>query len=205
MATDKKHIAVYLTPEIEQALVAFCEQKGLISKKGTMYSAGVNAALSAFFGIADIDNVLQSSSNTSNIGSTILNDSISNIPTASIDVEVLLGKPDSLSDGEIDSLRQELEVSQAENQRLQTDLGNSEYNYSTLVIIGKQLDKQVEDLRSQLETLKAENEALRNAQPVANFKLPDPGDLLDQLKAKRKKATASFADIKAILEILEGV
>jgi hypothetical protein len=63
MATDKKHIAVYLNPAVEQALIAFCQEKGLISKKGTMYSAGVNAALAAFFGIADIDNILQSSGN----------------------------------------------------------------------------------------------------------------------------------------------
>jgi hypothetical protein len=53
MATEKKHIAVYLAPEIEQALIAFCQEKGLISKKGTMFSAGVNAALAQFFGIAD--------------------------------------------------------------------------------------------------------------------------------------------------------
>ena len=55
MATDKKHIAVYLDPAVEQALIAFCESKGLISKKGTMFSAGVNAALAQFFGIADTD------------------------------------------------------------------------------------------------------------------------------------------------------
>jgi hypothetical protein len=100
MATDKKHIAVYLAPEIEQALVAFCEQKGLKSKKGFMYSAGVNAALAAFFGIADIDNILQSSSNTPSAISTIPNPIVStipknptsNIPAGSIDVEVLPGK-----------------------------------------------------------------------------------------------------------------
>jgi hypothetical protein len=62
MATDKKHIAVYLDPAVEQALIAFCEQKGLISKKGFMYSAGVNAALAEFFNIADTeaDNILSS-------------------------------------------------------------------------------------------------------------------------------------------------
>jgi hypothetical protein len=100
MATDKKHIAVYLAPEIEQALVAFCEQKGLKSKKGFMYSAGVNAALAAFFGIADIDNILQSSSNTPNTISTIPNPTVSTIPkkatstipAGSIDVDVLPGK-----------------------------------------------------------------------------------------------------------------
>jgi hypothetical protein len=100
MATDKKHIAVYLAPEIEQALVAFCEQKGLKSKKGFMYSAGVNAALAAFFGIADIDNILQSSSNKPNTISTIPNPTASTIPkkatstipAGSIDVDVLPGK-----------------------------------------------------------------------------------------------------------------
>jgi hypothetical protein len=39
---------------------------------------------------------------------------------------------------------------------------------------------------------------------MANFKLPEAPDLLNRLKAKRKKkATASLADIEAILEILE--
>jgi hypothetical protein len=66
------------------------------------------------------------------------------------------------------------------------------------------LDTYLQELRSQIETLKAENEALRNAPPAAQFKPPEPGDLLNQLKAKRKNATASFADIEAILEILEG-
>jgi hypothetical protein len=103
MATDKKHIAVYLAPEVEQALIAFCEQKGLISKKGTMYSAGVNAALAAFFGIADIDNILQSSSNTpskssnipNNLPSTIPNNTGNipgNTPSESLAVEVMPGK-----------------------------------------------------------------------------------------------------------------
>jgi hypothetical protein len=116
MATDKKHIAVYLDPAVEQALIAFCEQKGLKSKKGFMYSAGVNAALAAFFGIADIDNILQSGSNTlnaistipdptgstipqnatstipQNATSTIPQNATSTIPTGSIGVEVLPGK-----------------------------------------------------------------------------------------------------------------
>jgi hypothetical protein len=55
MATDKKHIAVYLDPAVEAALIAFCEQKGLKSKKGTMFSAGVNAVLAEFFGITNTE------------------------------------------------------------------------------------------------------------------------------------------------------
>jgi hypothetical protein len=162
MATDKKHIAVYLDPAVEQALIAFCEQKGLISKKGTMFSAGVNAALAAFFGIADIDNILQSSGNIPTVINTIPDPTTSSIPAESIDIGVLPGKPEGLNDGEADSLKQELEVVRAENQRLHIELDN-----------------------------------LRGA-------FPDAADLLNKLKAKRKKATASLADIEAFLEILEG-
>jgi hypothetical protein len=115
MATDKKHIAVYLDPAVEQALVAFCEQKGLKSKKGTMFSAGVNAALAEFFGLADAedsnippgtDNIPAEVSNipshilsnipaVSNIPSHILSNipaEVSNIPSKNIAVEVLPGK-----------------------------------------------------------------------------------------------------------------
>ncbi len=103
MATDKKHIAVYLDPAVEQALIAFCQEKGLISKKGTMYSAGVNAALAAFFEIANIDNILQSSSDTpskrsnipSSLPSTIPNNPgniLGNTPSEALAVEVMPGK-----------------------------------------------------------------------------------------------------------------
>jgi hypothetical protein len=82
MATDKKHIAVYLDPAVEQALIAFCEQKGLISKKGFMYSAGVNAALAKFFNIAGTEagNIPPNSGNILSPASNTLNNS-RNIPT----------------------------------------------------------------------------------------------------------------------------
>jgi hypothetical protein len=93
MATDKKHIAVYLDPAVEQALIAFCEQKGLISKKGFMYSAGVNAALAEFFSIADTEagnippnsgNILDETSNTLNNSRNIPATSASNIRASTI-------------------------------------------------------------------------------------------------------------------------
>jgi hypothetical protein len=93
MATDKKHIAVYLDPAVEQALIAFCEQKGLMSKKGFMYSAGVNAALAEFFSIADTEtgnipsdsgNILGEVSNTLNDLHNIPATSVSNIPIGNI-------------------------------------------------------------------------------------------------------------------------
>ena len=108
MATDKKHIAVYLDPAVEQALIAFCEQKGLISKKGFMYSAGVNAALAEFFGIADIEggnippdsgNILGEASNTLNNLRNIPATSASNIPTGNnipLDTGNILTKLDNI-------------------------------------------------------------------------------------------------------------
>ena len=101
MATDKKHIAVYLDPAVEAALVAFCEQKGLKSKKGTMFSAGVNAVLAEFFGITNTevgnipqttDNIPGENSNTLIKVGNIPIALISNIPPESIAVEVLPGK-----------------------------------------------------------------------------------------------------------------
>ena len=102
MATNKKHIAVYLDPLVEQALIAFCEQKGLISKKGFMYSAGVNAALAEFFSIADTEagnihssgnipsggNTLDKASNTLNDSRNIPATSASDIPTGNIPSDI---------------------------------------------------------------------------------------------------------------------
>jgi hypothetical protein len=97
MATDKKHIAVYLDPKVEVALVAFCKQKGLKSKKGTMFSAGVNAVLAEFFGITntEVSNIPQTTDNipAENIKvGHIPVALISNIPAETIAVEVLPGK-----------------------------------------------------------------------------------------------------------------
>jgi hypothetical protein len=113
MATDKKHIAVYLDPAVEQALITFCEQKGLISKKGFMYSAGVNAALAEFFSIADTEagnippnsgNILDETSNTLDNSRNILATSASNIRASSIpssnipsDINNILSRRDNIA------------------------------------------------------------------------------------------------------------
>jgi hypothetical protein len=73
------------------------------------------------------------------------------------------------------------------------------------IIESPELDTEVTDseLLIKLGNLKVENEALRTAQLTAEFVPPEAPDLLNRLKAKRKKATASLADVEAILEILE--
>lgn len=61
--------------------------------------------------------------------------------------------------------------------------------------------------------LKAENRRLQNLvsdmrielyhTPPPEIELPEAADLLNRLKAKHKKSTASLADIEAILEMIE--
>jgi hypothetical protein len=112
MATDKKHIAVYLDPAVEQALIAFCEQKGLISKKGFMYSAGVNAALAEFFSIADTeaDNI-PPSGNTPSSDNTL--GKARNIPATS--ASDIPGDNIPLDTGNILTQRDNIPVSSASN------------------------------------------------------------------------------------------
>jgi|SRR6476620_2393217 len=56
----------------------------------------------------------------------------------------------------------------------------------------KQLRDDVERLQSELDNLRVQSE------------LPEAANLLNQLKAKRKKSTASLADVEALLEMIEG-
>ena len=114
MATDKKHIAVYLDPGVEQALIAFCEQKGLISKKGFMYSAGVNTALAEFFSIADTEagNIPPSSNILGKVNNT-LND-LRNIPATSAS-DIPTGNNIPLDRGNILTKRDNIPVSSASN------------------------------------------------------------------------------------------
>ena len=59
-------------------------------------------------------------------------------------------------------------------------------------------------LQNLLSDLKVElNDTLKNAPVVLELESPDAADLLNKLKAKHKKSTASLADIEAILEMIE--
>jgi DNA repair exonuclease SbcCD ATPase subunit len=94
-----------------------------------------------------------------------------------------------------------LEATQAKNQRLQNDLGNSQ--------------TEVAELRSQLETERADrkqieaelSELKQNSVPAPTLleKLtPDAATILSQLRVKRKKSKTDLTDLEAILEILEN-
>ncbi|MEG4508485.1 hypothetical protein QUA81_33590 [Microcoleus sp. F6_B4] len=87
MATDKKHIAVYLDKAVEDALTEFCASNGMESKKGPMYSAAVNKALAQFFGIdsTTLDNIPDE--RFRNIPSSVNSNTLDNIPV-STDVQL---------------------------------------------------------------------------------------------------------------------
>ncbi|MEG4521000.1 hypothetical protein [Microcoleus sp. AT9b-C5] len=71
MATDKKHIAVYLDKAVEDALSKYCTDNGLESKKGLMYSAAVNKALAQFFEVESSTPSTTPGNTASNIPSDI--------------------------------------------------------------------------------------------------------------------------------------
>jgi murein L,D-transpeptidase YcbB/YkuD len=95
---------------------------------------------------------------------------------------------------EVESVKLELEAVRAENQLLQ--LGNSEVKVETL-------NQELASLREQLAAERAEREENKKSAPVEKD-LPSAADLLNKLKAKRKKSKTDLADLEAILELLQG-
>ena len=59
----------------------------------------------------------------------------------------------------------------------------------------RKLRLEIGELQTELSDLKQKSATARE--------LPDAADLLNQLKAKRKKSSATLADVEKILEILE--
>jgi phage shock protein A len=256
MATDKKHIAVYLDPAVEQALIAFCEQKGMVSKKGFMYSAGVNAVLAEFFGLSSAEpgnipqklgNIPSELNNTPLLGSNIL--VADNIPTDTVTQEVTDTRISALEErievlqeslqeslkalwealpGKLESGAELPKVDSGVAEQLQNGLDNlkaeNEKLKQELVDAGASCEKEISELRSQLEQERADREEvqaqltdrekqieelrsevsdLKQKSAAAGKDLPEAADLLNQLKARRKKSTATLADVEKILEILE--
>ncbi|MEG5035879.1 flagellar alpha dynein [Microcoleus sp. AT3-D2] len=63
------------------------------------------------------------------------------------------------------------------------------------------LGLEVQNLKEELKEVQRDREANKNSAPtVAEF--PEPADLLNQLKARRKKSGANLADMEMVLEIL---
>jgi len=210
MATDKKHIAVYLDPAVEQALIAFCEQKGMVSKKGFMYSAGVNAVLAEFFGLSSAEpgntpqklrNIPSELNNTPLLGSNILVGD--NIPTDTVTQEV--------TDTRISALEERIEVLQESLQESLKALwealpGKLESGDSAEL---SKVDSGVaEQLQNDLGNLKAENEKLKqelvDARASCEKEISKLRSQLEQERASREEVQAQLTDREKQIEELRS-
>ena len=202
MATDKKHIAVYLDPAAEQALIAFCEQKGMVSKKGFMYSAGVNAVLAEFFGLSSAEpgntpqklrNIPSDLNNTPLSGSNIL--VADNIPTDTVTQEI--------TDTRISALEERIEVLQESLQESLKALwealpGKLESGDSAEL---PKVDSGVaEQLQNGLGNLKTENEILK--QELADAR-NDYAKLLESSTAVKASREKEIAEVRSQLAAVE--
>lgn len=210
MATDKKHIAVYLDPAVEQALIAFCEQKGMVSKKGFMYSAGVNAVLAEFFGLSSAEpsntpqklrNIPSELNNTPLLGSNIL--LADNIPTDTVTQEV--------TDTRISALEERIEVLQESLQESLKALwealpGKLESGDSAEL---PKVDSEVaEQLQNDLGNLKAENEKLKqelvDARASCEKEISELRSQFEQERADREEVQAQLTDREKQIEELRS-
>jgi hypothetical protein len=91
---------------------------------------------------------------------------------------------DSLTDSKVDNIVSE----PRDTAKIQAELESIRANYDALLETSARVTTK----------LRGEVDRLRSA-----LELPEASVLLNKLKAKRKKSTASLADVDAILEILE--
>jgi chromosome segregation ATPase len=216
MATDKKHIAVYLNPAVEQALIAFCEQKGMVSKKGFMYSAGVNAVLAEFFGLSSAEpgntpqklrNIPSEWNNTPLSGSNIL--VADNIPTDTVTQEV--------TDTRISALEERVEVLQESLQeslkalwealpgksdglsdspellRLEVTDTELQIELDNLKVESENLRQRLAESQDTIETLNLGTEALNEQLAVANQAIIERDEKIESLRQELTENTRYYA------------
>ena len=216
MATDKKHIAVYLNPAVEQALISFCEQKGMVSKKGFMYSAGVNAVLAEFFGLSsaepsntpqNLHNIPSELNNTPLSGSNIL--VADNIPTDTVTQEITDTRISVLEE-RIEVLQESLQESlkalwealpgkseglsdspellklEVTDTELQRELGN-------LKVESENLRQRLVESQDTIETLNWGTEALNERLAVANQAILERDDSIESLRQELTENTRYYA------------
>ncbi len=101
---------------------------------------------------------------------------------------------------EIESLKQELAAARTDYAKL----------LETSSHIKASREKEIAELRAQLEQERADREEVeseladlkQNFAPASKH-LPEAADLLNQLKAKRKKSTVSLADVQLMLDLID--
>jgi chromosome segregation ATPase len=114
-----------------------------------------------------------------------------------------------------EQLQKELSNLKAENEKLKQELADARTDYVKLLesstVVTKKLDQEMHELRSQLEKERADREEveaeltdLKQKSVAASKDLPEAAEILNQLKAQRKKSKADLTDLEIILEILEN-
>jgi nucleosome binding factor SPN SPT16 subunit len=100
----------------------------------------------------------------------------------------------------VQELRSQLEAEKTSWDELREELENSETVRGEL---RSQLEQERADRGEQIRQLLSELADLKQKSATAR-ELPEAADLLNQLKARRKKSKTDLADLEAILEILES-
>ena len=210
MATDKKHIAVYLDKAVEDALTAFCTANGMESKKGPMYSAAVNKALSEFFKVEnntpddESGNIPDTTDNTVTahliMNHNLIEESLQERLKESRESAHSLQKLYTQACWQVNdwmdrfkSLEEKLEATDA----LVVFKNNKIASVSAQLAAEEQI---IAEAGKEIESLKSE---LTVAVTARKSELPEPAELLNQLKSQRKSSKSTLADIEAILEILD--
>jgi len=96
---------------------------------------------------------------------------------------------------------------------IQAELEDARVDYAKLLesstVVTNKLRQELAEVRSQLETERADREQVEaeladlKQKSVTASELPEAADLLNKLKAKRKKSPVTLADIEAILGMIE--
>ena len=105
-------------------------------------------------------------------------------------------------------LQNELSNLEAENEKLRADydalLESSTVVANKLREEGQRLRSQLEQERADREEIEAELADLKQKSAIASKNLPEAADLLNQLKTRRKKSSATLTDIETLLDLLEN-
>jgi hypothetical protein len=92
---------------------------------------------------------------------------------------------------------------QGENEGLESELRGVRSQLETERADRQQVEAELAELKTQTKEPAAElHQEGRSVIPSKD--LPEPADVLNQLKARRKKSKADLADVEEILEILGG-
>jgi chromosome segregation ATPase len=109
----------------------------------------------------------------------------------------------------VQEVRSQLETEKTRGEEIWEELTDTEQTLAEVRSENSELKKTCAELRSQLEAERADREEveaelaeLKQKSTVAS-KLPEAAEILNQLKSKRKKSSATLADVEKILEILE--